>query len=328
MSGDAELTVSVVIPSYRRLDGLAPLIDAYRTEGADQIVVVLDGPHAGWREALGSRADAPDVRVVELAENRGLALARIAGLEGATGDVILAVDDDVQPLPGLVDAHRRFHRDGGDRVLLGYMPVTLPARRGRDASPTYLYARDYEIQAGVWRRSGSDLILTSLWGGNFSLPRDLYERAERYKPSQRLEYNEDLDLGWRLRDLGAVAAFDDSARSAHHHQRGLRGYRRECLLRGQAIADLEDRWGERPAQLDPLVIIPSGYNPFFAAVQRRIAQRDTPGAVDRLCDAVYYAAGAVRVWKLQDGVARLLRRALAMRGYRLARSSRETKGRP
>jgi glycosyltransferase involved in cell wall biosynthesis len=227
MSGDAELTVSVVIPSYRRLDGLAPLIDAYRTEGADQIVVVLDGPHAGWREALGSRADAPDVRVVELAENRGLALARIAGLEGATGDVILAVDDDVQPLPGLVDAHRRFHRDGGDRVLLGYMPVTLPARRGRDASPTYLYARDYEIQAGVWRRSGSDLILTSLWGGNFSLPRDLYERAERYKPSQRLEYNEDLDLGWRLRDLGAVAAFDDSARSAHHHQRGLRGYRRE-----------------------------------------------------------------------------------------------------
>lgn len=318
---DSAPSLSVVIPSYRRLDRLARLIDLYRAQGADQIVVVLDGPHDGWREALGARVQEPGLSVVELPENRGLALARVAGLEASTGEVILAVDDDVSPLPGLVEAHRRFHLGGGDRVLLGYMPVTLPPRRRRDAAPTYIYARDYEIQAAVWRRSGSELILRSLWGGNFSLPRDLYVRAERSKPSQRLEYNEDLDLGWRLADLGAEGVFDDSARAEHHHQRGLRGYRRECLLRGEAIADLEQRWGERPAQLNPLVVIPPGYNRVFAFVQRRIARRDTPGVVDHLCDTVYRTAGLLRIWSVQDGVARLLRRALAMRGYRLARSS-------
>lgn len=312
-------SVTVVIPSYRRLAKVPALVEEYLAQGADEVVVVLDGPHDGWQTALRSVADHAAVRVTELPQNRGLALARIAGLNASSKDVILAVDDDVWPGPGLVEAHRRFHQERQDRVLLGYMPVALPARRGRDASPTFLYAHDYEVQADVWRRSGSDVILQSLWGGNVSLPRNLYVRAEEVKPSVRLEYNEDLDLGWRLRTLGAEAVFDESARAAHHHERGLRGYRRECFVRGGAIADLEARWGARPAQLDPLVVIPPAYNRLFGAVQRRIAARDEPGVTDHLCDAVYHLAGVVRVWPLQDGVARLLRRALAMRGYRLAR---------
>lgn len=315
-------TIAAVIPSYHRLDRLASLVDAYLGQGADEVVVVLDGPHPGWRSALGARADDPRVRVSELARNEGLALARIAGLEASRADVVLAVDDDVEPGAGFVERHRAFHADAGERVLLGYMPVALPARRARDEAPTYLYARDYEVQAGVWRRSDSPTILRSLWGGTVSLPRALYVRAEALKPSQRLEYNEDLDLGLRLLALGAEAVFDESARAAHHHSRGLAGYMRECTSRGAAISDLEDRWGERPAQLAPLVVIPAGYSRPLARVQREIAGHDRGGVVQGLVVLTYRVAGLLRVWKLQDGIARLLRRALAMRGYRLARAAR------
>ena len=97
---------------------------------------------------------------------------------------------------------------------------------------------------------------------------------------------------------------------------------RECTARGVAISDLEDRWGERPAQLAPLVVIPPGYSGALARVQRAIARRDRGGAVQGLVVLTYRAAGLLHVWKLQDGIARLLRRALAMRGYRLARAAR------
>ena len=315
-------TVSVVIPSFRRVDRIPPLVDAYLDQGADEVVVVLDGPHPGWRGVFGDRAEHPRVRVTELAHNEGLALARIAGLEASTGDVVLAVDDDVEPGAGFVSRHRAFHAASErDRVLLGYMPVALPPSRGRDEAPTYLYARDYEVQAGVWRRSDSPTILRSLWGGTVSLPQSLYRRAEDLKPSERLEYNEDLDLGLRLLELDAEAVFDESARALHHHARGLAGYMRECTVRGQAISDLEDRWGARPAQLAPLVVIPAGYNGVLARVQRAIARRDRGGAVEGLVVLTYRAAGLVRFWRLQDGVARLLRRALAMRGYRMARAA-------
>ena len=319
------LSVSVVIPSYRRLDRIADLVRAYRAQGADQVVVVLDGPHPGWEHAVAPVARA-DLDVVALPENVGLARARIAGLRAATGDIVLAVDDDVEPGPGLVDRHRAFHAVHAGRVLQGYMPTALPATRGRDQAPTYLYAREYEAQARVWRDGDPALLLRSLWGGNLSLRRELYERAEELLPSVRLEYNEDLDLGLRLEKLGAAAVFDPDARAAHHHARGLSAFLRECTARGGAIAQIEARWGERPAQLTPIIVIPRSYNRALAAVQRRIAARDDPGALEAAITAVYRAAGLVGAWRLQDGIARMLRRGVAMRGYRLAR--RETSAVP
>ncbi len=93
--------------------------------------------------------------------------------------------------------------------------------------------------------------------------------------------------------------------------------------RGGAVADLEERWGERPAQLTPLVVIPSGYNRTLARMQRSIAARDAGGLAEGLSVLTYRTAGLLGLWRLQDGVARMLRRALTMRGYRLSRSAHE-----
>ncbi len=315
--------LSVVIPSYGRVERLPPLIDEYLRQGADQVVVVLDGPHPNWQSALAHRREEQRVTVRELPHNVGLARARIEGLRACRGDIVVAVDDDVEPSDGFLAAHRAFHEQGGDRVLLGYMPVALPKRRGADDAPTYLYAKDYERQASVWRQADSATILGSLWGGTVSLPRELYLRAEQLMPSVRLEYNEDLDLGLRLRQLGAEAVFDERALAAHHHGRNLKSYLRESFVRGVAISDLEGRWGVRPAQLNPLVEIPTGYSSVLRALRLSIARRDNGGLTQWAIIVLYRCAGAIRAFSLQDGLARLLRGALAMRGYRVAVASRE-----
>jgi len=312
-------TLSVVIPSFRRLDRLPGLIEAYVEQGADQIVVILDGPHPGWPDAIGPLASMPGVTISELTSNRGLALARIAGLEAATESVVFVTDDDVVPQHGLLARHRGFHRTLEDRVLVGYMPVDLPRVRGRDDAPSFLYARDYEKQVENWRRADSRALLSSLWGGNFSLPRATYLRAEAHLPSQRLEYNEDLDLGLRLIEIGVEARFDKAAAGMHQHHRGFDGFVRECEVRGAAAADLEARWGALPPQLRPLISIPPEYGRMPAWVQRTIAARDDPGALEFGLRAGYRLFGALHLWRAQDAIARLLRRALAIRGHRMRR---------
>ena len=220
------------------------------------------------------------------------------------------------PQPGLVARHRAFHRTVANGVLLGYMPLDLPQRRGPDDAPSFLYSRDYEKQVEHWRRGDSREILGSLWGGNFSLRRELYQRAEQFMPSPRLEYNEDLDLGLRLIALGAEATFDDRAAGLHQQRRDFDGFVRECAVRGAAAADLEARWGTLPGQLRPLISISAEYARVPAWVQRTIAARDEPGALEFGLRAAYRVFGRLHVWRGQDAVARLLRRALAMRGYR------------
>jgi hypothetical protein len=171
-------------------------------------------------------------------------------------------------------------------------------------------------------------VLSSLWGGNVSLPRSLYERAETFAPSVRIDYNEDLDLGLRLARVGAVARFDEHARAAHEHRRGIVAFLRECARRGEAIALLERRWGERPAQLTPMVEIPVGYRRALAHVQRRISARSDDGGWQRVLVGLYRAAGGAHAWRVQDAITRLLRRAVIMRGYREARARSAPDDRP
>jgi glycosyltransferase involved in cell wall biosynthesis len=315
-------TVSVVMPSRNRLDQIAPLVLTYLELGADEVVVVLDGPHPGWQTALDAFAGDDRVQVVELGGRAGLALARVAGLQRAGSEIILLADDDVIPGAGLIERHRQFHAATSRAALLGYMPVALPARRSRDQAPTFLYARDYENQAEEWRRSAGADILTSFWGGNASVERADYLAAEAFKPSTRLNYNEDLDLGLRLRAIGLSGQFDELAVAAHEHRRSFEAFLAECFVRGEAVADLELRWNSVPGQLVQLVAVPAGAGRLVAFVQRRIARRDDPGAIDRSIAAAYRIAGALRLWRVQDDLSRLIRRGIAMRGYRVTKSRR------
>jgi glycosyltransferase involved in cell wall biosynthesis len=299
------------------LERLPPLIESYLAQGADEVVVVLDGPHRDWQGILAGAAGDARVQIIELPVNRGLALARIAGLDNARGEVILVTDDDVLPGRGLVARHREFHRKHRDHVLMGYMPVDLPARRGADEAATRLYARDYEKQVVNWRNANSHDLLGSLWGGNVSLTRELYLRAEHFRSSQRLNYNEDLDLGIRLDRVGAVAEFDPQALALHQHRRDFTGFLAECVLRGEAVSDLEQRWGFLPGQLVPLIRIPNGYSRIAGWLQCRIAARDAAGAIEHVLQFGYRLAGGLRAWAGQDAIARLLRRGLTMRGYRV-----------
>ncbi|WP_166880229.1 glycosyltransferase family 2 protein [Salinibacterium sp. ZJ450] len=305
-------TVSVVIPSFQRIDRLSPLLQAWLDQEPDQVVIILDGPHVGYRERLGHLLDDSRVVVRELPQNVGLALARIEGLKLATQDIVLIADDDVVPMPGLLDGHRGNHAAGKVDVVVGYMPVAVGASRSRDESATRLYAREYEAETHRWE-ADPGRILDGLWNGNVSISRSAYLAAEELLPSIDLRYNEDLDLGLRLKAANAVAIFDRTLEARHMHSRSFESFLGESVSRGASVARLRHRWGELPPQLENLVA-PSPVS--LAGVAVRIGSAVSEDALKMLLARLYQIAGRVHAWKVQDHAARLARRILAYRAYR------------
>jgi len=84
--------------------------------------MAVDGSDDGSVEWLKERRR-DDGRIVVLdLPNRGAGATRQAGIEAASGDVVLLLDDDVIAEPGLVGGHLRHHADLEPKVVIGYMP--------------------------------------------------------------------------------------------------------------------------------------------------------------------------------------------------------------
>jgi len=99
-TGALALTVTVLVPTYRRPDDLARCLSALmrQTRVPQQIVVVARSDDAATHACLADHAT-PRVLNVEVAivDEPGQVAALNRGLDAATGDVIAITDDDAAP---------------------------------------------------------------------------------------------------------------------------------------------------------------------------------------------------------------------------------------
>lgn len=95
---DEDVSVSVVIVTYNRVDSLAEVLTLLRAQDHPAFeVVVVNGPSSdGTATFLADKT--PDVKVVDCPE-ANIAAARNLGLAAAGGDVVAFLDDDTLPEP-------------------------------------------------------------------------------------------------------------------------------------------------------------------------------------------------------------------------------------
>jgi glycosyltransferase involved in cell wall biosynthesis len=99
------MSVSVVVPIYNEVENIRRLHAAI-TAGVKplqrhcEIILVDDGSTDGSRKLLAELADEdPRLRVIEFRHNFGQTAAMHAGIQAATGDVIVTMDGDLQNDP-------------------------------------------------------------------------------------------------------------------------------------------------------------------------------------------------------------------------------------
>jgi len=241
----ARVKLSVVMATYNRRALLPRVLDPLLADpGAGEVVVVVDGCDDGSIEYLRERAaEEPRLQPHRIA-NSGAVAAQQAGVERATGDVVLVIDDDVLAGPGLASGHLAHHAAQDGLVVVGYMPTERPSRRSPGSFTSEIYHDVYEYRCDSWEVDPGN-VLKGLWGGNVSLSRAALLEHGGIGGRYVLPYHYDWELGLRLQAAGLRGRFDRSLAAQHLHERSYAAFRREARNQGRAMWLIENQHAER-----------------------------------------------------------------------------------
>lgn len=159
--------LSLVLPVYNEVDNIEPLYEALSAAVAKlavpaEIVLVNDGSRDGSAEKLDAVAERDERFVaVHLRRNFGQTAAMAAGFDQATGDVIIALDADLQndpnDIPLLLDKINEgydvvsgWRRDRRDKWLTRILPSKMA--NWLISKMTGVYLHDYGCSLKAYRR--------------------------------------------------------------------------------------------------------------------------------------------------------------------------------
>ncbi len=300
--------MSAIVPTYMRRDNLRAVVEPLLADPATtEVIVVVDGARDGSIELLTAWATTePRLRPLFI-DNRGPAGAQQAGVEHATGDVVLLLADDVIAGPGMVAGHARHHEAERGLVVVGYMPIAAPdgSRRPGDFA-TELYAVEYERVCERYERDPG-AVLANLWGGNVSLRRADCLRVPVYTPSFPEHYHEDQDFGIRCAKAGLRGRFDRGLLARHAHTRTPEQFLRDARKEGAGKVAIHREHADLLGPFDASTLEAGLPAPARWAVRlgRRPRARDLEIAALRRTTS---AAGRMRLYPVELRAAQLARR--------------------
>jgi GT2 family glycosyltransferase len=218
VSAQAYGSISIVIPTFNRREGILRTLAALGASAPFprpvEVVVVDDGSSDGTIDSLAGRAFPFSLQTLRQ-KNSGPAVARNAGVKAATGELILFLDDDVEPQPGLLAEHLATHGERRDLVVVGplgslpHYPQPWVAWEQRQVEKQYR-----ALEAREWEPT-----FRQFWTGNASLGRDHLLAVGGFDASYLRA--EDVELGVRLHERGLSFRFNPRARVLHHARRSL-----------------------------------------------------------------------------------------------------------
>jgi GT2 family glycosyltransferase len=206
--------ISVVIATYNRAELLRSLLRDLAVQslspGDFEVIVVDDGSRPPTRPALATLELPCDLVILEQA-NAGAAAARHAGIQRASAEVVVIVDDDMALGPAFLAEHLRAHAEGNTLVL---GRIVFEQRRDAD---TPLFERFHAGQLLSFQTAMHEGRLAPrgayVCTGNVSFRRTAYLAVGGFDTS--LDRAEDRELGVRLEKAGARLVYSHAASVTH-----------------------------------------------------------------------------------------------------------------
>lgn len=235
--------VSVIIPTFQRCRELARALDAikHQTLAADafEVIVVVDGSTDGTREML-AEFSAPFALLSAWQPNRGRATACNAGIRRAEGELLVLLDDDMEPQPEWLQEHVRAHDDHRPRGVMGSAPIPI---HPSSAPVTRYLANKFNEHLERLAQPGHALKLRDFYSGNFSIAHDplrasALPNGDVFDQEFRVYGNEDLELAVRLRDAGIQLEFNPRAVAVQHNDKDFAALARDHIAKGKTAVQL------------------------------------------------------------------------------------------
>ena len=217
--------VSVVVPTYNRMDVLPEVLQALEQQvdaPESEVIVVDDGSDDGtwdWLCTFRKTTTLPAL-TIHRQENTGPAAARNWGVKAAQGDRVAFLGDDTVPSEGWLARHQaaaKAHAEHGDVAVIGYTAWHSRMR----LNPFLRYINEHGLQFGyALIDDPHDVPFNFLYTSNLSLPRRCL-LTEPFDLGFPYAAWEDIELSYRLKAKDLRLVYEASATVAHDHPTDL-----------------------------------------------------------------------------------------------------------
>lgn len=231
---------SIIIPTFNRCDVVEETLrrlehqdypnDAYE-------VIVVDNSTDETATMVRRVAASSEVSIILLEIPERLpAVKRNRGLQRASGDYVLFMNDDVWFERNVLQEHARAHaRAARPIAVLGHIDQSPQM----DQTPFVQFFEPFAYHE-IEHRSGETVQYQYCWSMHLSLPRPvMIERNLVFHEDWRHIGQEDVELGWRWTEAGYDIEYHPSARSEHFHPHSLTSACRVQESIGRGLRDFE-----------------------------------------------------------------------------------------
>jgi GT2 family glycosyltransferase len=223
--------ISVVIATFRRCDVLKVTLERLTDQTAStdtfDVLVVDDGSPDGTAETVESlKARVPYELTYLWHENRGPGYTQNRGIREASGDLVLLMADDIWATPDLVERHLKAHAEYPQQYIAVLGKVLQSPEMPQTVVQRHWDPFHYDRLEGMQKLDGVHFFACNISiKKNFMLEHGLFrERAGAA--------HEDIELGYRLGQVGLEIIYDEKALAYHYHPETLEGICRRAYERG------------------------------------------------------------------------------------------------
>jgi len=216
-----ELSISVVVPSYNGAARLSILMEALVKQNfkAFEVVVVLDGSTDNSESVLEGWNNQLELNIVNQT-NKGRAGARNRGAKEAKGELIVFLDDDMQPDPDVVFFHKQLHEETPDIIVVGQQIEKQEKENEFSFFKAWLTAKWVEkFGRKPVKLNSANLFLTA---ANMSIRKVRLQGLNGF--DEALSDAEDFDLAARAYLEDILIIYDPNNRSYHRSFSSFRSY--------------------------------------------------------------------------------------------------------
>lgn len=224
--------ISVVIPTYNRLDTLREVVPTLLAQDLPseryELLICDSNSDDGTAEYLaGVRETHPNVRHLPGPYN-GRAMARNAGIAAAAGAIVLFNDSDILASPDLLSVHLRRHEERQNVAVVGWEVQV------KDLAD-YAYKRDRPQERGhLHPPTRKRLTWLYFLTGNASVERAKLLEVGSFDESFTGYGHEDLELGYRLQKAGVQIVYEPRAVNYHCQDVPLEDQKEKMKLAGRS----------------------------------------------------------------------------------------------
>lgn len=197
--------ISVIIPNWNGRHHLDTCLEALRRQSwSDFETIIVDNGSTDGSQAY-IREQFPEVRLIELSENRGFTGACLAGYAAATGDVAVLLNNDTEADPGWLAAVQAAFAAHPEAGVVASKLLLFDERDRFHAAGDYVRVDGLPGNRGIWQTDTGQYdreeYVFSACGAAAAYRRTMLDEIGFLDDAFYFSC-EDVDLGWRANLAG------------------------------------------------------------------------------------------------------------------------------